>query len=412
MFRKATNMTLVVIIALFLCGTLGLKVASGLGAPLPEWMAVGQKHSYLEGRDYEKRPNLTIESISSGVFQFKLDKYLSDIIPLKDSVTLANAAMQRASIKTANAFFSFSCYPTYYGSSKVFVSEHNAIMYMPVSLNRDELTFACESLSNLSLLAKDYPDVLFSVYVVQGGQFASANPAYDYCSNATNGDEYAKALLDSIDEDVGNIFLFTKTYSSVSDFLTEFFRTDHHWNSQGAITAFNDMAEEMGITSLSNPKRTDFGDYRFSGAIARWGLDLQTEEVFDLGGDGEGLTVIEPDGKTIPYSHDRWSKDVSTARIYRFHDEYYDWLKDGSTIVNMHGEGRALIVCDSYGADLVPMLGRHFASLDYVKDLHSSSKSTGSLRALLEEGNYDCVFLIASCSNYSKLALRSPDYFL
>jgi len=412
--RKATDIALTVIAAVFLFGVLGARLLIAAGVEFPDWTGVGSEESALEGRSYTPWPDSTIGSVRSGDFQAQLEKYLADAVPLRDAVMLANAAMQRSFIEAANVPAGFDCYPTYFASSHLYCPRLDSLSQVPVSIDDALLAAGRDSLANLAQLARDYPDTRFVVCIVQGDQFAAVNPGYRYCPNATTGSDYAQALSASIDTVPGNIAVVTTPYSSEDDFYREFFRTDHHWNPRGAARAFNEMAEATDLQHVDATDLVELEDGAYSGAFARWGRYLVEETAFDLKGVGEGLTVVGADGSREPYSHSRWLDDDTPARRFRFHDTYYDFVPDGSVVENPSGAGSALLVCDSYGADLVPMFGDSYKTLTLSRDLHGSAQTdeSSSLRSFLEHGRYDCVYLVADCANYSGLALRSPNYFL
>ena len=66
---KIRNAILLIGSALLLGGTLLCTVADRAGISFPDWMAVNAKHSNLEGRNYTKLPNASIDAVMSGKFQ-------------------------------------------------------------------------------------------------------------------------------------------------------------------------------------------------------------------------------------------------------------------------------------------------------------------------------------------------------
>lgn len=59
---KIRNAILLIGSALLLGGTLLCTVADRAGIAFPDWMAVNAKHSNLEGRNYTKLPDLSVET--------------------------------------------------------------------------------------------------------------------------------------------------------------------------------------------------------------------------------------------------------------------------------------------------------------------------------------------------------------
>lgn len=114
---KIRNAILLIGSALLLGGTLLCTVADRAGISFPDWMAVNATHSNLEGRNYTKLPNASIDAVMSGKFQNTFESYVADLIPMRDEALLANARMQRLSIVPMSVLAGYNYYPTFFGSS-------------------------------------------------------------------------------------------------------------------------------------------------------------------------------------------------------------------------------------------------------------------------------------------------------
>ena len=65
--------------------------------------------SVLEGRTYTAIPDMTASSIANGTAQSELESYVADKVPMRDTVLLGNAAIQRSLIRVANVHFVMRC---------------------------------------------------------------------------------------------------------------------------------------------------------------------------------------------------------------------------------------------------------------------------------------------------------------
>ena len=97
------------------------------------------------------------------------------------------------------------------------------------------------------------------------GKFSGVLLASDFAADITE-------LLSG----VSNIHVMTNATAVEEIYYSEHFRTDHHWNSSGALRAFNEIADTVGIQKPNNLKQIDFEGEAFVGALARWGLFCST----------------------------------------------------------------------------------------------------------------------------------------
>lgn len=94
---------------------------------------IPQRHrSNLEGRVYERRPQVSVAALADGSFQDSFERYVADGVPWRDVVVLANAAVQRSGISLASGLFGYPAYPTFFGSDYVYVPECDAVL--PIAL--------------------------------------------------------------------------------------------------------------------------------------------------------------------------------------------------------------------------------------------------------------------------------------
>ena len=413
---KATNIVLVVLAALALCATMITIGADKLGIDFPEWMGIGSAKSQIEGRKYTEAPEFSAQAVADGDFQDQLDSYLADHVPMRDEVLLANAAIQRTSIVPAAALFGYECYPTYFESEYMYLSREDAVNFVPDTWDSEYEELTREFAQGVAKVAKENPDKRFIVYVVPGAQSPAASPAYDLMANPAVPELSYDAMSAEL-EAVPNAWVLTSDYADTEEFYGDFFRTDHHWSVNGALTAYKNLGEVLGWGPLQYGGFQDFGDFRFFGSTARTGLYPLTEQVFDVDYDFSDIDItIFKSKKEIEVNAQDHSAfyDYSPeyGKTYYFHSTYYNnnVTPQKSAFRGGAGARRALLLTNSYGAVLSRPLATQYAELYRMDDLHANSKKK-HLSKSMDYADFDDVIFVAQPLAYKTTMQQSPNYF-
>lgn len=407
-FRKVGDIVLVVIVACCLLCMVSTKLADELGVKFPDWTGIGNHRSQLEGRNYTARPHLNLQNITSGAFQASSEKYLSDFTPMRDNILLTNAALQRACIKVANIPLGFECYPTYFGSQKLYIPQYNALTYLPEKTDDTVLGSLKDFGDALHSFAVSYPNKRFVLCVPLGYQDPAVNPSYSLVADAFLPEDKIAALAEGIGQ-IDNVVLSAVMYSSIEDYYQDFFLTDHHWNYQGVIRAYNIVAEQIELVPFTYQGKRYFEAYLFSGATARSGLDIVVETVSDTDFEFSDLRMTLSDGAEVMYGHTSFQYDQSTLTPhYDFYDSYYE-LATG-TVLWGAGEGCAAVVSNSYGLSMVPYIACNYEKTWFGQLLHPRFNGSSFLQSIVDELAVDDIFLIANPTDLAKIWESNPDF--
>lgn len=415
--QKIRSIAFVVVAAFVLCSVLGLKALSAAGVQFPEWAAIGNDRSDLERREYTARPEPTVDSFLSGKFQSQAEKWLSDLVPMRDLTLLASAACQRGCIVLANAPFGFEAYPTHFGSEHVYAPGENSVALAPSFASDKTVAGVGGFLRGLFSYASANPDRRFVVFIPQNSNYSSANPAHPLISDAMTVDSVLAELDLLIGKAPGNVTILTRTFHDPHAYHEEYFRTDHHWNALGTIRAYNEIAGTLGLPPHEERALTPVEGYSTTGSYGRNGLMPVKEGVSVEAERNLGITVVGIDGESKPYGHAGFDEASGAKRVWSsFYDLYYDVIPNGATLINERGEGAALLLCDSYGASLSRHLAEEYAIVLFSKQLHGSESISGisegsRLDALVEENGAGSIFIVAHLDNLASLLDKCPEYF-
>jgi len=179
-----------------------------------------------------------------------------------------------------------------------------------------------------------------------------------------------------------------------------YYRTDHHWTTQGAYLAYREYMEILGRkpVSLDQLSAHEVGDFygTYYSKAKKWDAVPDVITWYDV--ETNGVTI---DGKAVEglYDHSMWEQ----------RDKYKAFLHGNNGLMVIESgeegaQGRILVFKDSYGNSLVPFLVKNFKEV-HVVDL----RYFNDVASLLEENSYDAIWVLY---NFSSLATDQNLYKL
>lgn len=193
------------------------------------------------------------------------------------------------------------------------------------------------------------------------------------------------------------------TYLSLEEALSAhkdeyiYYRTDHHWTTLGAYYAYSELCGALGLTpfDLSAHTAVEVPDFygTFYSRARTWNARPDTLTYYDL---DNPLTIYTVTGPGMPAEGQTTGLyDLDKLDVY---DKYAAFLhgNNGLSRVEGDGEGRILVVKDSYANSFVPFLTANYAQIDVV-DLRNYNYG---LDALIAENGYDQILVLYSFDSF------------
>ena len=202
------------------CAILGIMAA--LFLVLPE-----KDFSETEKRYLEDFPKLTWESLSSGEFGADIETYMADHIPGRDFFVGLNAYVD--------------LYTGRQVSKDIYVAADHRLVEAPVVWNEEQ---AQKNVTAINTFAQQLGQKVHFMIVPSAGWAVSETVkgfADPYNDAAFISDIYA--MTDGHIETVDVVSVFEKA----EDKASLYFKTDHHWTSLGAYTAYANLMEQLGM---------------------------------------------------------------------------------------------------------------------------------------------------------------------
>lgn len=399
---------------LLLMVPLSLCAAVNAGLPLPSWLT-SEDASYLEGR----KPIVALpalggtEGFQSGTAQTVIQDYLAAFFPMRASVLLGNAELQRDAIALSNQLFGWDCYPTYYGSSVLYVPSMNRLSAYPVKKSGNTTNESNQEkysgfFEGLRKVAVQFPSTNFYIYIADTSDESEFNVANSLVSFPEDLDDIAACFEDELG-DLENVFVEYDDFVSVEDCYSRRYRSDMHWNWYGALQAYNELAAISNMQEYPN----DVGSVHiadFYGGSARSGRMLIESSGDDCDLGFADLNIVMKSGemdngdKHLEY----YSADEKMQSM-NWYETYYGSYGSSPEILGV-GEGNALVITDSYGAGIKRYIAKQYETT-FIKWNLAGKEYSETLAELIKGNDINDVYFIGVQSNFALYENGKEDFF-
>lgn len=334
-----------------------------------------QEFSEKEKRYLTKMPELTWEKVSSGAYGEELEAYLADHVPGRDFLVGLSAYYDLFSNRQVAA--------------QVYVAEGDRLVEPPVLWEEAAAVKNMASVNKFAETAGSPVDLMIvpsAGFVLEDTILGLHNPYRD--------DEIIQNIYAMAGETVDCVDLIGPLTES-PERKALYYRTDHHWTSLGAYTAYGAYMEAL---ERDYPRREEFQIEQiqnFQGSTySRSALWLTPGEPLELWHAGAELTVTNGEDET-PHEGVFYRQRLEEL------DKYTVYLDGNHSIVRIEnpeaaGQGRLLVIRDSYANCLGAFLANSYESVTLV-DLRYYKKPVSEL---LEQEDYTNILLCYSIGNF------------
>lgn len=340
------------------------------------------EYSSEEKRKLSEMPECTVEKVADGTFGKEFETYLSDQMPFRTFFVGLDAY--------------YDLYSGRNGSNGIYSGNNGCLFSEPVqySDNLDKnISYADEFADRVNLPV--YMCIVPSAGYIMQDKLPLNH--YEY-----KDDE----LFDTIKSDIekyGNNIKFIdimQSFKSKSSSTQLFYKTDHHWTSEGAYNAYIDISEAMDIipTDIAQFNIESYGGFYGTGYAksALWLTQPDTIQLWkNTSHDQNTVTVEVKDGNDTKTSDSMFfESNLETNDQYTtFLDGNHGYVKITNN-ENKNGK-KLLIIRDSYAHCLAPFLADNYSEIVLV-DLRYYKNSVSAL-AKTEES--DEVLIIYGLDN-------------
>ena len=349
------------------CAVLGIMAV--LFLVLPE-----KDFSENEKRYLEDFPKLTWESLSSGEFGADIETYMADHIPGRDFLVGMNAYVDKLTGRQV--------------SKDIYVAEGDRLVEAPVEWNAAQ---AQQNMMAINMFAETVGQKVDMMIVPSAGwavEESIQGLADPYLDEQMISDIYSLAGENLNTMDILSVF-------ENMDGQSLYYRTDHHWTSLGAYTAYSTYMQSLGRDYRA---QSDFSvqtvDGFYGTTYSRSALWMTPTEPLEMWLGSENLTVTNGETET-PHDGVFYEERLQEA------DKYTVYLDGNHSVVRIEnpdnaGNGKILVIRDSYANCLGCFLAESYETVVLV-DLRYYKNSISELCA--QEG-FDDILVCYSLSNF------------
>ncbi len=340
MFKKSELIT--VILFCFIIASLAVAFVV-----LPD-----REFSEQENRNLEQAPELNSENFFSGKFATQTNVYFADQFPLRDIFVRLKSGSELLLAKGENN-------GVLYSYDQLAVKEFNAYrsrIHITEDTDRIYLDSVEAQIQSVNKLANTLDVPLITVIPPRTVDIADGSFAYD----RPDGDRVFELMNENLGENTGYIDALGILRPKYENGEYVYYRTDHHWTTEGAYTIYKEIMDRLGKADSIIPKE-EFEIEKienFSGTTAARGnfpfYAKDTIELWHLPDDGEYEIIA--DGNDIGGFYNR--DFLNTSDKYSV---FLDGTHDVTTIKKKGEQRQTLLVAkDSFANCLIPFLAREF----------------------------------------------------
>ncbi len=356
------------------------------------WVTPDRSFSEEENRSLRTLPTLRVSGLFSGRYAEEINDYFADQFPLRDllvgfksSAELAmgkgenNGILQGRNGYLARRLFEV-CRKDGSGIGQCDLPDPELLRAAADGISRAQTSLECP----------------FTV-MLTGRNLDVAASQFDYPEAV--GDSMRQGLYASFSEEVETVDTVPLLREALSEGRKVYYRTDHHWTTEGAYLAYAELMRTWGMEQETLPPeafmRRTVSEEFYGTLWSAGGMKLVKPDRMEIWLCGnENMFAVTADGKPLKgiYSYAHLSRK----------DKYSIFLDGVHDVVTVTGKGRGkrptlVLFKDSFANSLAPFLAQHFDLV--LLNLSSVKTDFTDLGAYARQYEADRVLLIYTLEN-------------
>ena len=260
---------------------------------------------------------------------------------------------------------------------------------MMISLFRADSAVADKNAQYINSFCKNADNVYCLIAPTAQEIYKDKLPGY---LNLTSESEYISSFYSKLNN-IKTVDIIPELESESDGYL--YYRTDHHWTTNGAFIAYNKLSEVMGLSKFDkNDFDVETVSDSFEGTLYSKTLDksVTPDSIIQYKyKTGENITLEDENGVSDFYKSDK----LNEKDKYLF---FGGENKGVETVRSSVKNGRKLLLIkDSYANSLIPFLMLNFEEITSL-DLRYA---TASVMKSIDKSSYDEILFLYNCDGFS-----------
>ena len=331
-------------------------------APVFFILTPDKEQSELENRVLAQFPVPTISSVTDGSFMRDFETYLADQFPMRDTVVSSKSYIDRITGKKE--------------INNVFIGKEGYLFEMPSKVDVEQLDKITHAIKTF---ADKYERINTAVAIAPNATYVLGDKLPSGVEFESQADQLLK-IKSMIDSEHYTWIDCLSPIERIKDSTQVYYRTDHHWTTRGAYSAFEAIASAWNFdTSKAGYKFFCVSD-SFQGTLASSsGLNDITDivEICVPYKSGEGC-IVEYE-----------SQHLKTATLFDknklLQKNHYEVFMGGNfdkivISTDVDTTNALLIVKDSYANCMIPMFTPYFSKIIVIDPRYFNDNINGIMQ--------------------------------
>ncbi|HJB45091.1 MAG TPA: hypothetical protein H9713_00040 [Candidatus Mediterraneibacter surreyensis] len=337
-----------------------------------------KKESEMENRALESRPSFNMATIMSGDFMEQWETYLSDQFVGRNMWRSIKVGLDRL------------------GGSRmengIYIGKGGQLMEDIEVPEEDRLN---DNLAAIESFIQNYEDIPVTMMLVPDAACILSDrlPAFAQV-------EDQRQMFSMVERNLGDSVNWIDAVSILNKHKSEkiYYKTDHHWTTQGAFYVFQEAAQTLGI---EGDVSDNFVSYTvtdsFNGVLASTsGVGLDEKEEIDIYAPTEG-----DDDLVVNYVDEgRKTTSLYDSSKLETRDKYGVFLGGNTSVIDIRtvstSQKRLLLVKDSFADCFIPFLAPYYREIVVVDPRYYS----GTLADIMDSYRISDVMILYSGNTF------------
>lgn len=327
-----------------------------------------REFSEMENRTLQQFPEFSFSSLKNGSFTSDIESYMSDQIFMKDQLVSLKTDCDRLLKKNYQN-------GVYFGKDNYYLQDYQE--------NKNQIDTNISSINNFTESVKDNASVSFLLAP------NAISVMKDKLPKETQTDDQLRSISyvgSKLNKDITFYSPYDDLLKAYKKGTQVYYRTDHHWTSEGAKIAFDGLMKNIGETipdvNYSIEKINNFYGTLYSKAPSAFARP----DSVNLYSDPDNKITVTYTGSSGDNTDLATPKDISTNSLFvdKFKsekDKYKTFLGGNFDLLNIETQGEkddnVLIIKDSYANSTIPFFAdkyKHITVMD-MRYYHMQAES-------------------------------------
>lgn len=399
------NLTITVVACLILGSFLAFRAAHWIDIRVLDHPDTDPVISRLDNRPIQQRPEVSLGALMEGSFQDDMETWVSDHVPFREGQLTFQASLQQAAIGASAQLFQYDVVPVRYGSEYSICLADSALIHNAKKVGDEDAEAMRGFADMLNTVARENPDVDFVFDILFDKPSSASNPTWDFVSDTFTPEFVDENLVNNIDPRV-HVVVDEMVDNESDSFVDEWYRSDHHWRPNRAMSSYNKIASCLGLVEFDMLGETEYITDKWYGSEALHGLCLDYPDYlweYNI----EDLSVKSfVNGNEAPLRYE-WG---GASPEYNGYGGYYGWPTKEIEYVNSDEtkDGKCLVVGLSYASPMMPYLSSQFGYTMRIDIVNKAIEK--SLDDYIQEYDIDTCVIQLAVSEFRTILQNSPVY--